>query len=154
MIESGLFDNNQHPICQGQHFLFTIPDEVLNGNFSTFYGSHLGQHMQKIAVRHYLIYVIPTEFLSVRLMTCLLKDDMTPVTIAEDEKAFERDAAYYAHDGIDIDTVDKNEVCVSYAEDAFTFVRYLVAKGWLTYEPNPAVDLSKIKVGYKHFYSA
>ncbi len=59
-----------------------------------------------------------------------------------------------AHDGIDIKTVDKNEVSVSYAEDAFTFVRYLMTKDWLAYEPNPAVDMSKIKVGYKHFFSS
>lgn len=154
VMDLGLFDNKRNPILQGQHLLFTVPDDVFNAEYNVFYGGELGKHMRKIGIRHYLIYVIPTEFLSVRLMTCFLKDDMTPFTIAEDEKILGHDADYFAHDGIDINTVDKNEVSVSYAEDAFTFVRYLMTKDWLAYEPNPAVDLSKIKVGYKHFYSA
>lgn len=154
VMDLGLFDKKQNPIHQGQHFLFTVPDDVFNAEYNVFYGGELGKHMRKIGIRHYLIYVIPTEFLSVRLMTCFLKDDMTPFTIAEDEKILGHDADYFAHDGIDIKTVDKNEVSVSYAEDAFTFVRYLMTKDWLAYEPNPAVDLSKIKVGYKHFFSA
>lgn len=148
----GLVDSNQNPIFQGQHFLFTVPDDVFNAEYNPFYGGNLGKHMREIAVRHYLIYVIPTEFLAVRLMTCFLKDDMTPFTIAEDEKMYGHDAAHFAQDGVDINTVDKNEVSVSYCEDAFTFVRYLISRGWLTYEPNPAVDLSKIKVGYKYFF--
>lgn len=149
-----LFDNQQNPIIQGQHFLFTVPDDVFNAEHDTFYGGNLGQNMRKIACRYFLVYVIPTEFLAVRLMTCFLKDDMTPFTIAEDEQIFEHDAEYFAHDGIDLNTVDKQEVSLSYVEDAFTFVRYLTGKRWLVYEPNPAIDLSKLKVGYKHFFSA
>jgi hypothetical protein len=149
-----LFDNKQNPIVQGQHFLFTVPDSVFHAEHDIFYGGNLGKHMKEISARHYLVYIIPTEFLSVRLMTCFLKDDMTPFSIAEDEAFFKHDAAYYEQDGIDINTVDQSDVCISYAEDAFTFVRYLISKGWLSYEPNPAVDMSKIKVGYKHFFSA
>jgi hypothetical protein len=151
-INLELVDSKKNIISQGQHFLFTVPDDVFNAAYNPFYGGNLGKHMRELAVRHYLIYVIPTEFLAVRLMTCFLKDDMTPFTIAEDEKFYGYDAAYFAQDGIDINTVDKNEVSVSYAEDAFSFVRYLMSRGWLTYEPNPSVDLSKIKVGYKYFF--
>ena len=154
VMELSLFDNQRNPISQGQHFLFTVPDDVFNAEHNIFYGGSLGKHMREINVRHYLIYVIPTEFLSVRLMTCFLKDDMTPFTIADDEKIVEHDAAYFAHDGIDINTVDKNEVSISYAEDAFSFVRYLMTKDWLVLEPNPSVDLSKIKVTYQHFFTA
>lgn len=149
-----LFDNKKNQITQGQHFMFTVPDDVFHAEYDTFYGGNLGKDMRKIACRHYLIYVIPTEFLAVRLMTYFIKDDMTPFTIAEDEKIFGHDAEHFSHDGIDINTVDKQEVSLSYAEDAFTFVRYLISKGWLTHEPNPVVDLSKIKVGYKHFFSS
>jgi len=149
-----LVDNQQNPITQGQHFMFTVPDDVFNAAHDTFYGGNLGQNMRQIACRHYLFYVIPTEFLAVRLMTCFLKDDMTPFTIAEDEKISGHDAEYFNHDGVDLNTVDKQEVSLSYAEDAFTFVRYLMSKGWLSHEPNPAIDLSKFKVGYKHFISA
>lgn len=154
LMDLQLSDNQQKPISQGQHFLFTVPDDVFYAEHDNFYGGKLGQTMRKIACRHYLIYVIPTEFLAVRLMTCFLKDDMTPFTIAEDEKIFDHDAEYFAHDGIDLNTVDKQEVCLSYVEDAFTFVRYLTSKKWLSHEPNPAIDLSKLKVGYKHFFSA
>ena len=154
VMDLGLFDKKQNPIHQGQHFLFTVPDDVFNAEHNIFYGGSLGKHMREINVRHYLIYIIPTEFLSVRLMTCFLKDDMTPFTIAEDSKNVEHDAAYFAHDGIDINTVDKNEVSISYAEDAFSFVRYLMTKDWLVFEPNPSVDLSKIKVTYQHFFTA
>lgn len=145
MIESGLFDNNKNPICQGQHFLFTIPDDILKNERSTFYGSHLGQHMKKLSAKYYLIYVIPTEFLVINLVTCFLKDDLTPFTIADEEVLLTRDAKSFAYDGIDLATVDKSLPAIAFAQDTFTFVRYLTAKEGLILEPSPSVDLSQFQ---------
>lgn len=154
MIESGLFDNNNNPICQGQHFLFTVPDDVFTTDCNTFYGGNLGKEMKTIGARYFLIYVIPTHYLSLRLASCYLNDDMIPFTIDDHIHAFNYDAEYFSHDGIDLLTVDKNQAYVSFAEDAFSFVKYLVSKGWLVYEPNPSFDLSKVEIGYKYFLKA
>lgn len=141
-IQSGLFDNQNNPIGQGKHFLFSIPDDVYNNNDNRFYGSQLGQDMMKLSSRYYLVYIKPTPYISLDLNTVFLKDDLTPVSIADEETLLCRDAKDFSYDGVDLNTVDKRLPAISFATDAFIFVQYLIAKGWLVLEPNPSIDLS------------
>lgn len=145
MIESGLFDINKQPLCQGQHFLFTIPDDVFASRDHRFYASNLGQEMNKLSAKYMLIYIIPTKYLVINLASCLLKEDMTPFTISEHKTILNLNEKDFAYEGIDLNKVDKNIPHVEFTEDSFVFCQYLLSRNWLVYEHNPVIDLSTFK---------
>jgi hypothetical protein len=145
MANSGLFDLNNNPLSQGQHYLFTIPDDAFESRNHMFYASNLGKEMNTMSAKYMLVYIIPTNFLIINLASCLLKEDMTPLTISEHEILDKKDAKYFAYEGIDLNTVDKTSPYVEFSEDNFIFCKYLLSRNWLLFEPNPVIDLSNFQ---------
>ncbi len=145
MVNSGLYDFNNNPLSQGNHYLFTIPDDFFKSKDHRFYASNLGREMNIMSAKYMLVYIIPTNFLIINLASCLLKEDMTPLTIAEHEIIENKNAKDFEYEGIDLNTVDKNNPYIEFSEDNFLFCKYLLSRNWLLFEPNPVIDLSTFK---------
>lgn len=142
-------DKNGNLITIGNHYLFSIHDDVFENFDALFYNSNLGKEMKELSAKHMLVYVMPSQYLTIDLSVCFFDKKDKLITIEEKEILSKYNEKEFKSDGIDILTVDKKLPYVSYCQDSFKFIQYLLAKKTLILEPNPLFDLSK----YKHSFN-
>lgn len=105
--------------------------------------------MKELSAKHMLIYVMPSEYLTINLSVCFFNKDNKIISIEEKETLSKYTEKEFKFDGIDILTVDKNLPYVSYCQDSFKFIQYLLAKKTLVLETSPLLNLSQYEHSFK-----
>lgn len=141
-------DSAGNKITLNNHYLFSIHDSVFENFDALFYNSNLGKEMKELSAKHMLIYVMPSKYFTLDLAVCFYNKENMLITIDEKENLSKYTEQEFKSDGIDILTVDKQLPYVSYCQDSFNFIQYLLAKKTLILEKSPLIDLSK----YKHLF--
>ena len=130
---TGLNDTKGNPIHEGMYLLLTPPK---NHN-SSFYGSIIGQEIKSMNAHHFLIYVAPSEYISLDYIACFLKEDNTPFSIYEYEKA----SSELNNTTLIFENNAENEAPKIFKSfDCYTFLKYLRTYD-LTIQESPQYNL-------------
>jgi hypothetical protein len=117
MQNTGLFDKNKNPIFEGMHLLFKPPSD-LN---TQFYTSYIGKECKNMEADAFLIYILPSEYISLDYMCAFIKKDNTLITQYEYEKC-KNDLEKIE---IKIDDNKKEIPYIGKSVDAYLFIKYL-----------------------------
>lgn len=143
-------DSAGNKIQVDNHYLFSIHDDIFNNPDALFYNSNLGKEMKELSAKHMLFYVRPSKYLTLDLNLCFLDNNNNLITIEQKEIFSKYTAKDFENDGIDIHIVDKQLPYVSYSQDAFRFVQYLLCKKTVFLTEHPLLDLSEYNHPFKY----
>lgn len=117
MQNTGLLDKNKTLIFEGMHLLFKPPSD-LNAQF---YTSYIGKEFKNMEADAFLIYILPSKYISLDYMCAFIKKDNTLVTQYEYEKC-KNDLEKIE---IKIDDNKKDIPYIGKSVDAYLFIKYL-----------------------------
>lgn len=117
MQNTGLLDKNKTPIFEGMYLIFNPPSD-LNANF---YSSYIGKEFKTMDAEAFLIYILPSEYISLDYICAFIKKDNTLITNYEYEKC----RSHLEKIEITIDDSKKDLPYIGKSVDAYLFIKYL-----------------------------
>lgn len=117
MQNTGLLDKNKTPIFEGMYLIFNPPSD-LNANF---YSSYIGKEFKTMDAEAFLIYILPSEYISLDYICAFIKKDNTLITNYEYEKC----RSYLEKVEMAIDDRKKDLPYIGKSVDAYLFIKYL-----------------------------
>lgn len=120
---TGLKTKSGKDIYEGMHLLLKFPP--YNGeNIDTpmIYASNLGKQAKALGATYFVIYVEPNKYISLDIISAMLKKDGIPFTVAEINTVKDEDEP--------LKNVEDDSIYdLPYSRNVYDFMKYLIAKG-------------------------